>query len=424
MAVDYATYLYNHIPNKQGIAPVDIFFGSRVPKHKLCDLHVWGCPMYVLDPTLQQGKKLPRWEPRSCRGIFVGFSPNHSSNVPLVLNLTTGSISPQFHVVFDDEFSSVDSMVIDETPPSFWNEFDIEAHTLQIPLDRDSNAVLSDEWLSASDLEERSKSFARSNEIRRNFIPSSSSNVISDYPSASTQPLEEQHIIPLEDQNIKSLEEPPSSILPGSKVSHVQSASPSKSTSTPKSSIISNIDTPSASSTALRRSTRINKGIKTSTDYINEVFLSSMETDFTSSQQEFLAYQAELSTDLDSGIIDCMDPRVYLTKSKLKDPDQPSFLEAMHSHDSDKWVEAMKREISDLLARNTWKRTHRKDFLRDKNGRKYTVLKSIWVLNFKRLPDGTPDRYKARFCVRGDLQKEGISDAFFFLTGSLICTAH
>lgn len=84
MAVDYATHLYNHIPNKQGIAPVDLFFFSQVPKHKLCDLCVWGCPVYLLDPTLQQGKKLPRWEPRSCCGIFAAFSPSCSSNVPLV----------------------------------------------------------------------------------------------------------------------------------------------------------------------------------------------------------------------------------------------------------------------------------------------------------------------------------------------------
>ena len=46
--------------------------------------------------------------------------------------------------------------------------------------------------------------------------------------------------------------------------------------------------------------------------------------------------------------------------------------------------------------------------MRDKDGKKYTVLKSIWVFKLKRLPDGTPDRYKARFCVRGDMQKEGI----------------
>lgn len=122
------------------------------------------------------------------------------------MNLTTGSVSPQFHAFFYDEFSSVESMIVDESPPSFWNEFNIESHTLHIPRDRDSTAVLSDEWLSDSDLEKKSKSFVRSNEIRQNFNPSSSSNIISDYPTTPSksdsifvQPLEEQNITPLED---------------------------------------------------------------------------------------------------------------------------------------------------------------------------------------------------------------------------------
>ena len=55
-------------------------------------------------------KKLPRWQPRSRRGVFVGFSTLHSSEVSLVLNLQTGSITPQYHVVFDDCFSTVSSV--------------------------------------------------------------------------------------------------------------------------------------------------------------------------------------------------------------------------------------------------------------------------------------------------------------------------
>ena len=35
------------------------------------------------------------------------FSKMHSTQVWLVLNLLTGSISPQYHVVFDDMFSTV-----------------------------------------------------------------------------------------------------------------------------------------------------------------------------------------------------------------------------------------------------------------------------------------------------------------------------
>ena len=66
-----------------------------------------GCPVYVLDPALQDGKKLPKWQPRSRRGQFMGFSSSHSSQVANILNLVTGHVSPQFHLVFDDLFATV-----------------------------------------------------------------------------------------------------------------------------------------------------------------------------------------------------------------------------------------------------------------------------------------------------------------------------
>ena len=50
-----------------------------------------GCPCYVLEPTLQDGHKLAKWKPCSCSTIFVGFSPFHSSLVPLVLNTCSGN---------------------------------------------------------------------------------------------------------------------------------------------------------------------------------------------------------------------------------------------------------------------------------------------------------------------------------------------
>jgi hypothetical protein len=74
------------------------------------NVHFWGCPLYVLDPKIQQGQKLPRWEPRSRRGIFLGLSQQHASEVPLVLNLGTGAITTQFHVVFYDLFITVASI--------------------------------------------------------------------------------------------------------------------------------------------------------------------------------------------------------------------------------------------------------------------------------------------------------------------------
>jgi hypothetical protein len=63
-------------------------------------VHVFGCPVYVLDAALQDGHKIPKWSPRACLSLFLGFSDLHSSQVPLVLNVQTGKISPQYHVIF------------------------------------------------------------------------------------------------------------------------------------------------------------------------------------------------------------------------------------------------------------------------------------------------------------------------------------
>ena len=70
----------------------------------------------------------------------------------------------------------------------------------------------------------------------------------------------------------------------------------------------------------------------------------------------------------------------------------------MNGPDCHYYVTAMKTEISQLLKQNTWKRMRRDEV---PTGRK--ILKSTWTFKLKRLPDGTPLKYKARFCVRGDL---------------------
>lgn len=99
----YAVYIYNHTPNANtGIAPINATTRTCVPRQQLMILHMWGSPVYVLKPRLQDGKKIPRWEPKSCRGLFLDFSRTHAtSTIPLVLHLNTLNISAQFHVVFE-----------------------------------------------------------------------------------------------------------------------------------------------------------------------------------------------------------------------------------------------------------------------------------------------------------------------------------
>ena len=67
------------------------------------------CPVYVLDSRAQSagGPGLPKWEPRCRIGVYLGHSPFHAGSVALVFNPTTGLVSTQFHVVFDESFSTV-----------------------------------------------------------------------------------------------------------------------------------------------------------------------------------------------------------------------------------------------------------------------------------------------------------------------------
>ena len=95
MAMQHACFLVNNIPNPiNGFAPNELFGKQLHTKTDLTKLAVWGCPTYVLEPTLQDGRKLPKWKSRSRRGQYMGWSPIHASNVALVRNLNTGRISP------------------------------------------------------------------------------------------------------------------------------------------------------------------------------------------------------------------------------------------------------------------------------------------------------------------------------------------
>eukprot|EP00957_Ditylum_brightwellii_P081724 6217207-Ditylum_brightwellii.AAC.1 len=60
-------------------------------------------------------------------GIYLGHSPFYAGNVALVLNLQTGHVSQQYHVVFDDDFSTVPYPQSSEPPPN-WIEL-VQNHT-------------------------------------------------------------------------------------------------------------------------------------------------------------------------------------------------------------------------------------------------------------------------------------------------------
>ena len=107
--------------DKNGLSPEEKLAGIAINK-EICNEHPLFCPVFVLDKNLQSGLSgIPKWNPRANTGIYLGHSPDHASNVALVLNLATGLVSPQYHVVFDDHFSTVDYLC-SKKQPSNWEQ--------------------------------------------------------------------------------------------------------------------------------------------------------------------------------------------------------------------------------------------------------------------------------------------------------------
>jgi hypothetical protein len=107
-AVNHAVWIFNRVPNHQsGHSPLELLTKSKADHRDILRAHVWGCPAIVLEPQLQNDKKLPKWNRRAWVGQFLGYSDKHLSLVANVRHLSTGYVSPQFHVIFDNLFETV-----------------------------------------------------------------------------------------------------------------------------------------------------------------------------------------------------------------------------------------------------------------------------------------------------------------------------
>ena len=47
MVTSYSTYIFNHNPNVEDIAPDDLFTGTKPPRQNIKYIYVWDCPVYV-----------------------------------------------------------------------------------------------------------------------------------------------------------------------------------------------------------------------------------------------------------------------------------------------------------------------------------------------------------------------------------------
>lgn len=85
-----------------------------------------------------------------------------------------------------------------------------------------------------------------------------------------------------------------------------------------------------------------------------------------------------------------------------------SMSKALKSDDRDKWIDAMGKELENLMEHETWGKEMFKLISKDDNRK---IIKAIWALTIKR-----GGRYKARLVARGDKQPEDTFNETFAST--------
>jgi hypothetical protein len=81
--------------------------------------------------------------------------------------------------------------------------------------------------------------------------------------------------------------------------------------------------------------------------------------------------------------------------------DNPSWEKAMNRPNKVGYWKVMEKEDDSLEKEmDSWEITEREDWM--------NVLPGTWAFHCKRFPDGTVQKLKARFCIRGDKQHETI----------------
>ena len=425
-AVDHAVYLCNRIPDqKNKLSPLEHFTQTTVPNHHhLQRLHVFGCPVYVLNPKLQDGKKIPKWDRRSRRGIYLGVSPYHSSTVHLVLNPSTGKVSPQYHVIFDDTFSTVFSD--GAFSQAVWDSLlvsNVERHP-DADVAIDSIPFQSDLPQSESNLE---RELLRKNHSRHGTKPTITFDLLPDTRifNPSTPPVDGNTLAP--EGAIPFAPEGATSLSPEGETS----LSPEGVKSSPiKSSTLGSPKTP-----PLRRSTRTIKPVDRLTlcnkvrcsllkpkgpahtifhrtkplarvpgERLNQQYLAGLNWDrllglVNSAKGTLGSFAAEYqqNTTYDS-LVNYLNPAAFATMANKED--NPTYKEALASPDATGFIRAMELEVETIQQKN--------GYILAPRPRNQKVLSGVWAFKRKRYPDGSVRKLKARYCARGFEQQQGI----------------
>ena len=449
-AVDYAVHIFNRVPNPEtGLSPMDVFTGQRQPLRRLHDLHVWGSPAYLLAKTIADGKKLPRWQSRSERVIFVGLSVNHMANIAKVLNPRTRAVTTPYNLVHDDWFATVASAI--EDLPDFntpeWKQMFGDSEFQYMEAD-DNGYAGQQQWTPPDAELQTQRMFHRREQIadRLQQGHAQPSQGIGAHPvpgplQLPTQPLVTPITVEQRETNGGHAPIPTNPTTPApaaAPISTPQTSAPAvippqptpqlppssspivipdtpeptrvQPVPTPASSVPTPATTQPVSSPKPKSESRELKGLRDTLGDMPEL-VTGKRTRRTRSQFQPQAFSVsgnevtfgnvsyEFSPAYVYHILGEVMPRdVY--KAAKSDPDTMTLEQALAEvENKEEWIAALDKEIRELEAHEAWEEVP----IEDAAG--HEIVATHWVMKKKRKPDGSLDKFKARIVVRGDLMK-------------------
>lgn len=415
MAVSHAAYIHNRFPMRENnLSPYELLTQAPWERRKLQNLHVWGAPVYVLDPKIQNGKTLPRWKPRSRRGMYMGNSPRHASTVPLILNLATHRITAQYHCVFDDWFATVDSdpdeipdfasdhwvhlfenarfqyIFDDDNIPDLHPDYDDGTRRLQpqAVLQRGEQRNLAIQPNEVDDQRKQQPVIAAQPpllEPEPSDLPMEPTETTQELPSDEPEVPQVKQEVP--DDDPEEDVEPEIIDLTDDTVTTPQLEQPER-------------NDPVTRPPTPRRSNRTTAGKRQTLRYHEEYHLS--ETGHW--KRPCSDHYSLLATTLDPTPLE-LEFVVSAYAASVSDPDTLSYDEAMRCSDADEFKESARKELESLDKHGTWK-------IVNKSEAKDKILPGTWIFRRKRhTGTGEIKKYKGRYAARGDLQ-QGKFDTF------------
>ena len=309
-------------------------------------------------------------------GAYVRRSPRHAGNAAMILNPSTDHVSPQFHVVFDDSFSTIDAVNNGHKPENWETLYEtnteyVDDEALKLAQERQNNE--------SQEVNELAWQMTDETNALPDHTPASEGDGSSEGGGAS--------------EGAPATESDPE----GGVLDDVPFFKP--------------ID---LSKAGIRQSKQSAKPVRrlnlmTTLGFLTTMCIAGITSAFTGAHSlvcNTIAYQERIFS-LDDATINETSPFAFSTT--LADNSTLKLHEARKADDWPQFVEAMVKEIAGHENEDDphWILTHVND-MKLVNGVRPKSVNAVWAFKHKRNPLGNITKYKARLNAHGGQTKESI----------------